>query len=191
MSDMHPTHEARKKIDPIDENIQTVVELHKRAEYKVSPQQRTIENVTDFLGRPRFLFIILIVVTAWIVVNILLMKFGLSSFDPPPFIWLQGVITLAALLQATMILITQNRQDMMTERRMQLDLQVSLILDEKMSKLITMVDELRRVHPDLENGTDPQAEALKKTVDPHESVKNLEQLLEDEEQESITHFNKS
>jgi uncharacterized membrane protein len=191
MSDMHPTHEARKKIDPIDENIQTVVELHKRAEYKVSPQQRTIENVADFLGRPRFLFIILIVVTAWIVVNILLMKFGLSSFDPPPFIWLQGVITLAALLQATMILITQNRQDMMTERRMQLDLQVSLILDEKMSKLITMVDELRRVHPDLENGTDPQAEALKKTVDPHESVKNLEQLLEDEEQESITHFNKS
>jgi uncharacterized membrane protein len=155
MSDMHPTHEARKKIDPIDENIQTVAELYKRAEYKVSPQQRTIENVTDFLGQPRFLFIILIVVTSWIVVNILLTKFGLPSFDPPPFIWLQGVLTLGALLEATMILITQNRQDVTTEQRTQLDLQISLILDEKMSKLITIVDELRRVHPELENGTDP------------------------------------
>ena len=80
-----------------------------------------------------------------------------------------------------MILITQNRQDVTTERRMQLDLQISLILDEKMSKLITMVDELRRVRPDLENGPDPQVEELKKTVDPHQSIKTLNQLLDDEE----------
>jgi len=78
-----------------------------------------------------------------------------------------------------MILITQNREDVMTERRMQLDLQVSLILDQKMSKLLTMVDQLRKVHPDLENGTDPELEALKKTVDPHESVKALNQSFEE------------
>jgi uncharacterized membrane protein len=181
MSDMYPTHQARKKLDPIGENIQTIAELHKHTERDISPPQRLIEKVTDFLGRPRFLFIILVFVSLWMVVNILLDIFRLPSFDPPPFIWLQGVITLAALLEATMILITQNRQDTMTERRTQLDLQVSLILDQKMSKLITMVDELRRVHPDLENGPDPQVEALKKTVDPHQSIKTLNQLLDEEE----------
>ena len=51
----------------------------------------------------------------------------------------------------------------------------------EVSKLITMVDELHRVHPDLENGTDPQVEALKKTVDPHQSIKTLNQLLDEEE----------
>ena len=81
-----------------------------------------------------------------------------------------------------MILITQNREDVMTERRTQLDLQVSLIIDQKMSKLLTMVDQLRQVHPDLENGTDPEVEALKKTVDPHESVDTLNQSLEREKQ---------
>jgi uncharacterized membrane protein len=182
MSDIYPTHEARKKIDPSDENVQTIADLHKRSEYKVSPQQRAIENVTDFLGRPRFLFIIFIVVTIWIVVNILLKKFGLPSFDPPPFTWLQGVIALGALLEATMILITQNRQDVATERNRQLDLQVSLLLDEKMSKLITMVDELRRVHPALKESTDPQIEALKQTIDPHQSLETLEQLLGEEQQ---------
>jgi len=180
MSVMQTTHEASEKVDPIGENIQTVADLHKHAEYRVSVQQRVVENVTDFLGRSRFLLIILVVVALWIVVNILLPTSGLPSFDPPPFIWLQGVITLAALLQATMILITQNRQDKLTERRTQLDLQVSLILDEKMSKLITMVDELRRVHPELEDGTDPHVEAMKKTVDPHQSVKKLEELLDAE-----------
>ena len=160
--------------DPIYENIQTIVELHTRAENEVSRQQRSIENITAFLGRPRFLFIILIFVSLWIMVNILLIKLGLPGFDPPPFIWLQGVLTLGALLQATMIV--------MTERRTELDLQVSLIIDQKMSKLLTMVDQLRQVHPDLENGTDPEVEALKKTVDPHESVDTLNQSLEREKQ---------
>ena len=177
MSSMQQTQEANKETDPIGENIQTVAELHKRAERRVTPQQHAIENATNFLGRPRFLFIIFVVVIIWTMVNILLMKFGLPNFDPPPFIWLQGVLGLGALLQATMILITQNRQNTMVNQRTQLDLQVSLLLDQKMSKLITMVDQLRQVHPELEDGTDPQVEALKKTVDPHQSLKTLEQLL--------------
>lgn len=175
------TQEDSNDADPINENIQTIVELHRRAEKEASKQQRTIEDITDFLGRPAFLFIILAFVSLWIIINVLLLKFGFSSFDPPPFIWLQGVLTLGALLQATMILITQNREDVMTERHTQLDLQVSLILDQKMSKLLTMVDQLRQVHPDLENGTDPEVEVLKKTVDPHESVEALNQSFEEAE----------
>jgi len=181
---MQQTQKSSEEIDPISENVQTIAELHKRAERSVSPQQRGIEKVTDYLGRPRFLFIILAIVSLWILVNIVLIKSGVPGFDPPPFIWMQGVLTLGALLQATLILITQNRQDRMTERRTQLDLEVSLLLDQKMSKLITMVDELRRVHPALENGTDPQVEALKKTVDPHETLESLEQLLNEEEDRS-------
>lgn len=176
------SQEERNQSDPINENIQEIIELHKRAENEVSQQQRTIENMTNFLGRPIFLFIILAFSALWIFVNILLAKIGLTSFDPPPFIWLQGVLSLGALLQATMILITENRQDTMTERRTQLDLQVSLILDQKMSKLITMVDQLRKVHPELANETDPEVEALKQTVDPHESVKALNQSLDGESQ---------
>jgi len=178
------TQEDSNNADPINENIQTIVELHRRAENEVSKQQRTIEDITDFLGRPIFLFIILVFVSLWIIINTLLIKFGLSSFDPPPFIWLQGILSLGALLQAAMILITQNREDVMTERRTQLDLQVSLIIDQKMSKLLTMVDQLRQVHPDLEKGTDPEVEALKKTVDPHESVKALNQSFEEAERRS-------
>ena len=185
MSTTQQTKDTRKGsesegIDPAGENIQTVADLHKGAERRVSPQQRAIENVTNFLGRPRFLLIIFVFVIAWIAVTLLLAKFGLRDFDPPPFTWLVGILSLGALLQATMILITQIRQDTMVERRTQLDLQVSLLVDQKISKLITMVDQLRKVHPDLEDGTDPQAEAFKQTADPHQSLKTLEQLLDEE-----------
>jgi len=182
ISEINQEPETREEIDPISDHIQTIAELHKRAEREVPLHQRKIEEVTAFLGRPRFLFIILIVVVLWTVVNIMLITFGGPSLDPPPFVWLQGVLTLGALLQTTVILITQNRQAESIEQRRQLDLQINLLLDEKMSKLITMVDELRRVHPALEDDTDPQAEALKKTVDPHQSLETLEQLLSKEEQ---------
>jgi uncharacterized membrane protein len=101
--------------------------------------------------------------------------------DQPPFIWLQGVLSLGALLQATVILITQNRQDVTTGRQRQIDLQVNLLLDQKMSKLITMVDELPQAHPDFEGSTDPQIEALKKTVDLHLSLETLNQLHDEEQ----------
>lgn len=172
------TQEDSQKADPIDQNIQEIAELDKHAERSVSPQQRVIENVTAFIGRPRFLFIILVFVTLWVGVNMLLPVFGLRNFDQPPFIWLAGILSLGALLQATMILITQNRQDVTTQRNRQLDLQISLLLDEKMSKLITMVDELRQAHPELKSNMDPQVEALKKTVDPHRSLETLDQLLD-------------
>ena len=55
MSNMHATHETKNKIDPIGENIQTIAELHKHTERHISPPQRLIEKVTDFLGQPRFL----------------------------------------------------------------------------------------------------------------------------------------
>ncbi len=182
MSVKHRTHEAREMADPIVENIQTIAELDKHANRKASPQQRVIEKVTDFLGQPRFLYIVLVVVILWIVINILLPTFGLPHFDPPPFTWLVGILSLGALLQATVILITQNRQDMTTHRNRQLDLQISLLLDQKMSKLITMVDELRQAHPDFKGNMDPQVEALKRTVDPHRSLETLDQLLEEEEE---------
>ena len=189
MSTTQQTKDAREDseleaIDPISENIQTVADLHKHAERRISPQQRAIEKVTNFLGRPLFLFIILAIVAAWIIFTLLLTRLGLRDFDPPPFAWLVGILNLSALLQATMILITQNRQDTIVERRTQLDLQVSLLLDQKISKLITMVDQLRQVHPDLEDGTDPHVEAMKQTVDPHQSLKTLERLLEEDNKQT-------
>jgi hypothetical protein len=51
------TQKDSNEADPIDKNIQTVAELHKRANNEVSTQPHTIEVMTDFLGRPRFLFI--------------------------------------------------------------------------------------------------------------------------------------
>ena len=74
ISGMNQRHETGKENDPIGENIQIIADLHKRAERKVTPQQRRIEAVSNFLGQPTNSFSSFIVVALWTVVNILLLN---------------------------------------------------------------------------------------------------------------------
>ena len=167
----------RDGVNPVGQNIQSITELHQHIEDQISPQQRAIERVTAFLGRPRFLFLTLIFVCLWMLVNIVLDRLKLPDFDPPPFLWLQGLLSLDALLMSTVVLITQNRQDQVAEQRDQLDIQASLLVDQKLSKLIQMVDGLRQSCDSGEGKRDPEAEAMKETLDPHQVLSTLNRSL--------------
>lgn len=169
--------EATELVDIVSENIESIVDLHMRAEKQASQHQRIIETVTATLGRPRFFYLILLFVAFWISVNLLLPHLGIASFDAPPFYWLQGIVSLSALLVTTVVLITQNRHGKLDDLRMHLNLQVNLLIERKVTKLIEMVEELRSDMPIVENRPDPQAEAMKEPVNPHEVVRGLNQTL--------------
>lgn len=135
--------------------------------------------MTAFLGRPLFLYVILLFVALWTGINLALADAGLHSFDPPPFYWLQGIIALSALLMTNVVLITQNRQKKLTEQRRHLDLQINLLAEQKITKLIVMVEELRRDLPATRNARDPEIEAMMESVNPHEVLATLDQALEE------------
>jgi uncharacterized membrane protein len=174
---------VQELVDPISESIESIAELHNHMESKIGRHQRAIEAVTANLGRPRFLYIILLFVLCWIFVNLLLARLHISSFDPPPFYWLQGVVGLSALLMTTVVLITQNRQNKMAEQRRRLDLQVNLVVEQKVTKLIELMEELRLDIPSVKNRHDPEAEALKESIDPHEVLFALNDLMDEDAQE--------
>jgi uncharacterized membrane protein len=117
--------------------------------------------------------------------NLVLALFHLPNFDSPPYPWLQGIIGLSALAMTTVILITQNRQSRLAEQRMHLNIQVNLLIEQKVTKLIDLVEELRRDIPSVQNRHDPQAEAMKKTVNPDEVISNLNQTLEEADSNGI------
>lgn len=172
------------QIDPIGQSIEATANLHIHMERKVDPHQRSIESVTAFLGRPRFLYIILLFVALWILLNIALKLASIHPIDPPPFSWLQGLIGLSALLMTIVVLITQRRQNRATELRRQLDLQVGLLVEQKVTKLIELVEELRRDMPQVENRHDPEVEALKESVNPHEVISTLNQVIKEANEET-------
>ncbi len=144
-----------------------------------------MEAVAAFLGRPLFLYLTQAVVLLWVIVNLLLRVHGARVYDAPPFPWLQGLIGLGALLLTIVVLITQNRQGKLAERRAQLDLQVSLSSEQKIAKLIALVEELRRDLPSVKNRIDPEAEAMSEAADPHAVLEALEERLEEKLEETL------
>jgi uncharacterized membrane protein len=94
-------HEKSELNNLVGQNIETIIEHQLRSEQGLDQHQRTIETITKNVGRPRFLYLILLVVALWVGVDGLLALFGVASFDPAPFYWLQGLIGLSALLVTT------------------------------------------------------------------------------------------
>jgi uncharacterized membrane protein len=158
----------------VDETIQSIAELEHRALAGTSRQQRAIERFTLAIGRPRTVWIVLVVVGFWVMLNAVLPLAGRAPLDPPPYFWLDGGLALAALLMTILILTTENRMSEVDEQRSRLHLQISMSADRKAAKLIQLIEELRYDMPQVANREDPEAAALTLPADPHEVAHELE-----------------
>lgn len=87
--------------------------------------------------------------------------------DAPPFPWLQGAIATCALYLSAVILSTQRRQDQLAGHREQLNLELAIVADQKLAKIIELLEELRRDSPTLANRSDHAAQAMATPTDPH------------------------
>ena len=176
--------EAALLPDHVSQNIEAIRRLHMRADETLSRSQRPIETVSALLGRPAFFYGIVLFVTVWVLLNACAPLFAVAPFDPAPYFWLQGLVGLGALLTTTMVLITQTRQGKLAEQRAQLDLQVSLLAEQKTAKLIALIEELRRDLPEVTNRHDAEAAAMEQSTDPHAILDALATLHEPRQAET-------
>ena len=157
--------------EQVAENIETILAFYKREEEKVSASRRMLEGVGGALGRPAFIAFTLAFAGSWIGAQLA----GWLDFDPPPFFWLQGMVSFSALLMATVILIKQNRQSKVEALHAHLDLQVNMLTEQKVSKLIELIEELRRDLPMVKDRHDAAAEALQEPADAREMLDTLKE----------------
>lgn len=161
--------------DQISQNIEAVLEFYTREELKISRSQRMLEQISNLIGQPFFLAIILLFVAFWVISNLLLPQYSKTEFDPPPFLWLQGIVSLGALLTATIVLTKQNRLAKLAERRAHLDLKLMLLTEQKAAKVIDLLEELRRDMPDVKNRHDSEAATLQQSMNPDLVLSTLDE----------------
>ena len=157
-----------------DQHVEVIHTLQSRANQRVGHHQRIMERVARQVGRPRSIYVLLVVVSAWMILNLELAK----PIDPSPFFGLQGLLGLYAALVTTIVLTVQNRVQREGEHKSSLELQVNLAAEHKTAKIIQLLEELRRDMPNVHNRRDTQAEALSRAVDTHAVIDALEESLE-------------
>lgn len=164
----------------IGQNIEAIVALHSKAEREVPRHQRIIEAIAAFFGQPNFLYGSIVVVSIWLLLNLVPGAVNTARFDPYPFETLQFLLGLGSFLIATGVLIKQYRQDKLAEQRVQLSLQLNLLSEQKIAKLIALVEELRQDLPNVQNRHDPEVETMQQAADPQMVMQALEEALTEE-----------
>jgi uncharacterized membrane protein len=149
----------------VTENIGTIAEFYERHEHRMSRAQAAIEKLSLLLGSPAYVAGNVVFVVIWIAANLVAPELGYKQVDEPPFFWLQGLVGLNAFIISTTVLIRQNRMSKLAEHNAHLDLQVNLLTEEKTSKIIALLEELRQDLPNVRNKIDPEADELSKPAD--------------------------
>lgn len=118
----------------IDDTIQAIAKLHADHYQQSSRLQRVVDQMTALLGRPGFVGCLTLAVLVWVLANLGANWLGREPMDPPPFVWLQGAISLMALYMTALILTTQRREDQLAGHREQLTLELAILSEQKSAR---------------------------------------------------------
>ncbi|RJX32108.1 MAG: DUF1003 domain-containing protein [Oxalobacter sp.] len=180
-----PVQSSKPDLDPIGSNIENILAFYSREDKNVTHSQRILESIINCFGQPLWLAVILFFVVLWVTSNLLMSQLGFVPFDPSPLHWLQGIIGLAALLIMVVILIKQNRHDKIEERRAHLELQINLLTEQKTTKLINLMEELRRDLPMIKDRHDPELTAYQHPTNPEAVLAALDEHINTESEKQI------
>jgi uncharacterized membrane protein len=96
--------------------------------------------LSDHAGSPAFLFAHFIWFAVWLIWNGGVA--GIEPFDPYPFGLLTTIVSLEAIVMATLVLVAQKRDARVAELREELMLQVNLRMEEEVTKTLQLVSGL-------------------------------------------------
>ena len=118
-------------------NINTVVEIEEEAQLQRTMAERISDLIANFVGSMPFVVLHLVWFGFWVTINIGLIS-GKWKFDPYPFALLCMLVSLEGVLLSTFVLIKQNRMSQRADQRAHLDLQVNLLSEKELTKILQL-----------------------------------------------------
>jgi uncharacterized membrane protein len=114
-------------------NINTIVRLEERALEERSVADHVSDVIANFVGSIRFVAIHVAWFGVWVSLNA-----GIWKFDPYPFALLCMLVSLEGVLLSTFVLIKQNRMGERADHRSHLDLQINLLAEKEVTKVLQL-----------------------------------------------------
>ena len=148
----------------VEQTVRAVENLHVAHHESATTIDRLLERVRAIVSHNALLGALVLFILAWIGANLYLP--GKSAFDPPPFEYLELILAITAVFVTILILSTQTRADLLAGHREQLILQLSFVSEQKLGKIIALLEELRQDSPQIKDRDDPEAQQMKESVNP-------------------------
>lgn len=153
-------------------NIQALRDRRRSEIERSSPEARIAGRITRFTGSMGFVYVHLALYGFWIVANL----GWIPSVRPwdPSFVVLAMIASVEAIFLSTFILITQNRMAAAADRRAELDVQISLLAEAEITKLVQLVSDIAaRMH--VPAAGQEEIEEMKRQVAPEAVLDAIEE----------------
>lgn len=153
-------------------NIEALRRRRAEEQAHASFEERLANAITRFTGSLLFVYVHAAIYGFWIAANLGWVP-GVKSWDPT-FVILAMVASVEAIFLSTFILITQNRMAAAAHRRAELDLQVSLLAEAEITKLVELVAMIAE-RMDLPAAEQQEIEEMKQRVAPEVVLDAIEE----------------
>lgn len=177
MPQQTPAEDNPQMAQIVKRNIDALLQRRKEEERNKTTEERIADSITRFTGSMPFVYLHLLLFGTWIVWN--LGWLGLKPFDPS-FVVLAMFASVEAIFLSTFVLISQNRMNLQADKRAELDLQVSLLAEHEITRLVTLVAAIaQKMH--IEEAHDEEIQELAKDVQPEKVMDTIEKISKDKD----------
>jgi uncharacterized membrane protein len=166
---------ARITAEVTEQNVKTIADLERAAIRQRTLTERVSDGFTRIMGSLSFLVLHVLGLAAWFAVNLRLVSW-IHPFDPFPFGILTLIVSTEGVLLSIFVLISQNRMTRQSNQRAHLNLQISLLSEQEITKLL---QELRHLGERLGvgEGGDEESERLSQRTHLETLAEKLEKSL--------------
>ena len=157
----------------LEHNIRTIAYLRLQASRARGLQVRLADAITKFSGRLVFVYVHIVWFGLWILFNT--GHLGVPVFDPFPYGLLTMVVSLEAIFLSTFVLITQNRSSEEAESRANLSLQIGLLTEHEVTRVLQMLDAIQD-KLGIDNHAESELADLEMETKPEDVLAEIERL---------------
>jgi uncharacterized membrane protein len=153
--------------DITQRNVELIAEMEAAFHSRRSFGERIADLVASSVGSWTFLIVQSVFLLIWMILNVLAWW---EQWDPYPFILLNLVLSFQSAFATPIILMSQNRQSRISDRRNNLDLQINLLAEQENTEQLRLLRLLcEKVGVDLHG----PSHALEETVRPDDIVRQI------------------
>lgn len=121
------------------QNVEAVTRMEKQSEASRSFGEWMADRFAAIVGSWTFIIIQSVLLVIWCAINAVAWAY---RWDPYPFILLNLALSFQAAFASPIIMMSQNRQGRLAERRNRLDLQINLLAEQENTELLRLVRQL-------------------------------------------------
>jgi uncharacterized membrane protein len=155
----------------LQRNIEALQERRRRDQADATAEERLAESITRFTGSMMFVYLHLAFFGFWIVANLGWIP-GIPTWDES-FVVLAMMASVEAIFLSTFVLISQNRMSAAADTRADLDLQISLLAEHEVTKLVTLVSAIA-ARLNVQSEADSELGEIKQDVAPNAVLDEIE-----------------